>query len=256
MSFETVPLWGLLLASIGLVLLALEVGRRVGQRRFGRGQPKLEVAGTLVGATMGLLAFMMGFTFNNAATRNENRKALVIEEVNAIDKTWLRAEFLADPHRAAIRALLREYVNLRVKAASPDLDIAQAVRQSEALHHKMWAVATDAGRQNGNSITTGLFIQALNEVFDVHLERLTVAARNRVPPTIWATLYVLMALGMLMIGIQIGQTGVRQFGIELALALTFSVVLYLIGDLDRPQEGLMSVSQQAMVELQGRLNAR
>jgi galactitol-specific phosphotransferase system IIC component len=67
---------------------------------------------------------------------------------------------------------------------------------------------------------------------------------------------VLMAIGMLMMGIQIGLTGIRQAGLELALAISFSVVLFLIADLDRPQEGLINVSQQAMVELQLKLNAR
>jgi len=59
----------------------------------------------MVGATMALLAFMLAFTFNGAAGRHDARKGLVIEEANAIDKTWLRAGFLAEPYRADIRGL-------------------------------------------------------------------------------------------------------------------------------------------------------
>jgi hypothetical protein len=51
-------------------------------------------------------------------------------------------------------------------------------------------------------------------------------------------------------------SGARHIGMELALAVAFSVVLFLIADLDRPQEGLINVSQQAMVELQTKLNTR
>ena len=65
-----------------------------------------------------------------------------------------------------------------------------------------------------------------------------------------------MAVGMVMMGTQIGLSGTRHIGTELALAVAFSVVLFLIADLDRPQEGLINVSQQAMVELQTKLNAR
>jgi hypothetical protein len=54
-------------------------------------------------------------------------------------------------------------------------------------------------------------------------------------------------------GIQTGLGGVRHAGSELALALALSIVLYLIADLDRPGEGLVHVSQQAMTELQARL---
>jgi hypothetical protein len=42
----------------------------------------------------------------------------------------------------------------------------------------------------------------------------------------------------------------RSFGV----AVSFSLVLFLIVDLDRPQEGFVNVSQQAMTELQTKLN--
>jgi hypothetical protein len=41
----------------------------------------------------------------------------------------------------------------------------------------------------------------------------------------------------------------------LALVLAFSAVVTLIVDLDRPQEGLLRVSQQAMIDLQKTLVA-
>jgi hypothetical protein len=210
----------------------------------------------MVGATMALLAFMLAFTFNGAAGRHDTRKGLVIEEANAIEKTWRRADFLAEPYRTDIRGLLRDYVDVRVKAAAGEMDLGEAARQSEALHDRMWALAAEIGQKEAGSIPAGLFIQALNEVIDLHLKRVTVGIRNRVPPTIWATLYLLMAVGMIMMGIQIGLSGTRHIGMDLALAVAFSVVLFLIADLDRPQEGLINVSQQAMVDLQNKLSAR
>ena len=205
--------------------------------------------GAMVGATMGLLAFMLAFTFNGAAGRHDVRKGLVIEEANAIDKAWLRAGFLAEPYRADIRGLLRTYMDVRVKATAGKLDMGAAARQSEALQDSMWAVAEEVGRKDAGSITTGLFISALNEVIDLHLKRVTVGLRNRVPAPIWATLYLLMFVGMVMMGTQIGPSGARHAGMELALAVSFAVVLFVIADLDRPQEGLINVSQQAMHEL-------
>jgi hypothetical protein len=251
-----VPIWVLLLATIGLVALALEAGVRLGRRRQRRAGGKSELSGAMVGATMGLLAFMLAFTFNGAAGRHDVRKGLVIEEANAIDKTWLRAGFLDEPYRTNIHGLLRNYVDVRVKAAAGTLDLGEATRQSEALHDRMWTLAEEVGKKDAGSITAGLFIQALNEVIDLHLKRVTVGIRNRVPPTIWAALYLLMSVGMIMMGTQIGLSGTRHIGMELALAVSFSLVLFVIADLDRPQEGLINVSQQAMEELQTRLNAR
>ncbi len=256
MSFDSVPIWAVLLATIVLVFLAIEVGLRLGKTRRLQGGGKLEVSGAMVGAAMGLLAFMLAFTFNGAAGRHDARKTLIIEEANAIETAWLRAGFLADPYRTDSRGLLRDYVDLRVKAARGEVEIAEALRGSEALQEKMWALAVEVGQKNPASITAGLFIQSLNEVFDLHLKRVTVAIRNRVPPTTWITLYLLMAVGMAMMGAQLAQSGTRHFGIELALAVSFSLVLLLITDLDRPQQGFITVSQQALTELQTKLKAR
>ena len=253
MSIDSVPIWAILVATIGLVLLFLEIGVRLGRRRQGG---KVEVSGAMVGATMGLLAFMLAFTFNAAAGRHSDRKALVIEDTNAIGTTWLRAGFLADPVRDDIRGLLRDYVDVRLKAAAGEMDLAEAVRQSEVLQDKMWTLTEEVGRKDTGSIPAGLFTHSLNEMIDLHLERLTIGARNRVPPTIWAALYLLLAVSMLMMGIQVGLSPTRNLWIELALAVAFSAVLFLIVDLDRPQEGLVNVSQQAMKELQTKLHAR
>ena len=254
MSFDSVPIWAVLVATVGLVSLSIEIGVRLGKRRLLRSAGKLEVSGALVGATMGLLAFMLAFTFNGAAGRHDARKSLVIEEANAIDKTWMRAGLLAEPHRTEIRGLLRDYVDLRVKVAGGEADLTEGLRGSDALHDRMWAVALAVGQQNAGSITTGLFIQSLNEMIDLHLKRVTVAVRNRVPAAIGISLYVLMVTGMLMVGIQVAQSGARHFDIELAVAVSFSLVLLLIVDLDRPQEGFINVSQQAMTELQTKLS--
>ena len=143
-----------------------------------------------------------------------------------------------------------------MRAADDRFDVGEGARQTEALHDSQWALAEEAGKQDAGSITAGLFIQALNEVIDLHLKRVTVSIRNRVPAPIWATLYLLVFIGMLMLGTQIGLSGTRHIGMELALAVSFAVVLFVIADLDRPQEGLINVSQQAMHELHAGLNVR
>jgi hypothetical protein len=135
------------------------------------------------------------------------------------------------------------------------MDLPRALRESVALHDRMWAPAEEALRREPGSIAAGLFVQSLNEVIDLHLERVTMGIRNRVPPTIWATLYLLLMAAMVMLGAQIGQSETRHFDLEIAIAITFATVLFLITDLDRPQEGLLRVSQEAMVELQTRLHA-
>jgi hypothetical protein len=51
-------------------------------------------------------------------------------------------------------------------------------------------------------------------------------------------------------------TGRRRPLVVLAFILSFSAVIVLIEDLDRPGHGLLNVSQQALVDLQRKMNAR
>jgi len=256
MSLDALPLWSILLGTIALVLLSIETGIRQGRRRQRAGKGKLEVSAAMVGAVMGLLSFLLAFTFNGAATRHESRKAMVVKEANAVEQAWLRAGFLDERQAGDLRSLLRLYVDVRLNGVTGGpAALAPALRQSLELHAKMWALVEEAGRRAPGSIVVGLLVQSINEVIDVHVERFTLAVRNRVLPTIWLTLYLLLVAGMLATGVQIGQSTTRQFSLELALALTFSTVMFLIVDLDRPREGLLTVSQEAMVDLQTRMRA-
>lgn len=256
MHFDTIPIWGIFLATSGVIAGALATGYWLGRWWLRRGGAKSDMSGAMVSAVMGLLAFMLAFTFNAAATRHESRRMLVLADATAIEKTWLRAAFLPEPQRVEMRRLLGEYLDLRVATASGTVALSSALPQFDVLVDRMWAIAADVGRKDPGSIVGGLFVESLNEMIDVQLRRLTVAVRNRVAPTIWSVLYALTFIAMLMMGIQNGLTGGRQTGIELALALSFSIVLFLIADLDRPQEGLVNVSQQAMTELQAKLRSR
>ena len=256
MSFDSLPMWMVVLATIALVLVSLEAGIRLGRWHTRKGGAAFQVSGAMSGATMGLLAFMLAFTFNGASVRHEARKALVVEEANAIDTTWLRAGFLAEQARATVRGSLRDYVDMRLKAAVGEVALAEAMHVSEDLQERMWAIALEAGRGEPAAITVGLFTQSLNEVIDLHSKRVTAAVRDRIPSTIWATLYLLMVIGMVMMGLQIGQSGTRQLSTEVALALAFSMALFVIADLDRPQAGLVNVSQAALLDVQKKMHAQ
>ncbi len=252
MFLDAMPIWGVMVANLVLVFVCLEIGVRVGGKSLLRSGAKLEVSGAMVAATMALLTFMLAFTFNGASGRHDARKALVLRESNAIETTWLRAGFLAEPQRSEVRGLLKDYVDLNLKAAAGSLSIADALHQADALHDQMWKAALAVGQQH-DGVLIGLFVQSLNEVMDLHVQRVTIALHNRVPHTVWLALHVLMVTGMLMIGMQMGLSGVRHYGAEIALAISFGLVMFLIVDLDRPQEGLVNVSQQALVDLQARL---
>ena len=248
-TLDALPLWGLFIVILLVVLISVEFGYRLGRyRRRGSEQEKEAPVGTMVGATLGLLAFILAFTFGLAAARFDTRRQVVLDEANAIGTTYLRAGIL--PERGEeIRALLRNYVDTRLKAIRSG-NIAQGIRQSEDIQYKVWTEAEAVGKQNPDSIVVGLFVQSLNEVIDLHAKRLMVALRSRIPPPIWLALYLVAILSMAAMGYSQGLTSTRRSPATLALIVAFSVVMLLIVDLDRPGDGVLRVSQQSMTDLQ------
>ena len=254
-SPEQIPLWGVFCLTFAMVLFAVWIGRFLGNRR--RSLPDHEDAsslGTIVGSTLGLLAFMLAITFGMAADRFQIRKQLLLDEVNAIGTTYLRAGLLQEPHRSEVIKLLREYVDLRAnlskeKPAEQIKKIHEVISRSEAIQNQMWSHAVAMARKDRNSEIDSLFISSLNDVIDYHNKRITVA-RYSISTPIWVALYFITILSMLMVGYQIGLSGKSNVKVIFLLALTFSAVVFLILDLDRAAEGRIKVSQQPMLELQ------
>ena len=252
---DLLPIWGVFLATVAVVLLAIDGGFRLGQyqRRRSELEDRPPVA-QMVAATLALLAFMLAFTFGLAASRFDVRRGLVIDEANAIGTTYLRAGLFPEPHRSDVRSLLREYVDVRLEAVQPG-KLSQSIGRSEEVHARLWAHAVAVGEKNPGSIVVGLFIASLNEVIDLHAKRLALGVRNRIPGTIWAALYFVAIIGTSVMGYHAGLAGSGRSLALLALVLAFSAVMTLIADLDRPQEGLLRVSQQIMIDLQKTLAA-
>ncbi len=249
---DIVPLWALLLGIMLVVLLSVEGGYRVGRYRAGRVHEMETPVGEMVAATLGLLAFLLAFTFGLAASRFDAKRQLLVEEANAIGTTYLRAAMLPD-HGDRIRALLRDYVDVRIEAIAPD-KLAHSIRRSEALQNELWAAAVPVARDHPDSVIAGLFVQALNDVIDLHTKRLTAALHNRIPFAIWAALYGISVFSFAAMGYHSGLTGATRSLFIVAVAFTFSVVIVLIADLDRSQEGVLKVSPQALIDLRHSMN--
>lgn len=251
---DVLPLWGLFLAIMLVVMLSVECGYRAGRYRRQRSEEEKEApVGAMVGATLGLLAFMLAFTFGMAASRFDVRKQVLLDEANAIGTTYLRAEMLPE-RREAIRALLREYVDARLDAVRSGR-VMENIRRSENLQEQLWAHAAALGESNPSSIVVGLFVQSLNEVIDLHAKRVTAGLRNRIPGAIWLVLFAVAVVSLATMGYHAGLSRTARSPAELAVAFTFSAVIGLIADLDRPQEGALVVSQQALVDLRESMRA-
>jgi hypothetical protein len=254
---EVIPLWGIYVCSVLLVLLSIQCGIWIGRyRRKRSGQDQDSPLGAAVGATLGLLAFMLAFTFGITASRFDARKQLLLDEVNAIEKTFLRAGLIPEPHRTEARKILAHYADIRANVARHPERLPQLIKESEELHGRLWPHAealAEADLKNADIVS--LFVDSLNEMIDLHTKRVTVAF-YRIPAAIWIALWGVTLLSMVSVGYHFGESGKGNWHLNLLLSLSFSAVILLIADLDRTGAGAIKVSQQPMVNLRNTLEER
>ena len=250
---DALPLWALFVSILVVVLVSVEGGYRLGKYRRARHEEEKEAPlGTMVGATLGLLAFILAFTFGLAAARFDARRQVLLDEANAIGTTYLRAGMLPEG-RDEVRRLLRDYVSARLEAVRSG-NFAEGMRRSEDIQQQVWTKAENVAQKNPDSIIVGLFVQSLNETIDLHAKRVQAAVRSRIPGAIWLGLFAVAALSLTAMGYFEGLAGTRRSLAVIAVAVAFSVVIELIADLDRPQEGVLRVSQQALLDVQRSMN--
>jgi hypothetical protein len=96
-----------------------------------------------MGSTLGLLAFMLAFTFGMSGTRFDARKQLVMDEASAVLRAYQRAQLLPEPPRSECSRLLQEYVELRLRVAAAQ-SVSEAgplVMRAEGIQEALWREA-------------------------------------------------------------------------------------------------------------------
>jgi hypothetical protein len=250
--FDAVPLGLVLSGTVLLGLLAAEIAFRVGVFSASRSERERGAPmDAMVGSMLGLLAFVLAFTFGIASARFDARIQLVIEETNAIRAADLRAQLFPEPQRSEIRSLLLEYVDARLLAVAEPSETARALARARELHDQLWS-HSEAVREAAPTLVLP-YMQALIQMADANTKRAATALIYRIPGVIWITLYSLLTLAMGIAGYRGGIAERRSIVATLTVTLAFAVVITLIADLDRPQQGFLEVNQQTMIDLQTRL---
>ena len=253
------PLWAVYAITVVVVLVAAEIGFRLGlwlQRRQ-ESSGKTPMTGAVVGGMLGLMAFLLAFSIGIVINQHNGRKAMVVTESNAVGTAYLRAGFLGEPDRTSTRDLLREYVEIRLTAAAEAENEAlfeSTITRSEEIHGQLWSIVEDNVRQGQESDTMALFADSINEVIDVHSLRLA-AIDLRLPRMLGIVLYLATVLSFLLVGVASSADGNRDPVAILLFALAFVAVLMLLVDLDRPQQGLLTVSQATLSDLLRQMTA-
>lgn len=230
------------------LLIAAELGFRLGRWIARRTKSDFSELGVLQGGVLGLLALLLGFTFSMSMTRYERRKNLVIEEANAVGTARLRARTLPPALAAGADKLYARYEEERLSFYASESDVAAAPPEREAeiarLQRDMWARGEAAAKASRDPVTA-LYLAAVNDVLDLHAERLY-AKNDHVPEPVLVLLACVAALSVLLVGYGYGLSGRRQ-GLPLFLAcFIVSIVVVLIMDLDRPDRGRITIEPEVL----------
>jgi ABC-type transport system involved in cytochrome c biogenesis permease subunit len=237
---------------IGL-FIAVELGFLQGRRRQQAisDSVRSQINGVLA-SIVGLLALLLGFTFSLAIQRYEARNQAVVAETNAIGTTYLRTWLLPADMQEETRALLRRYVELLIQEGHVPLadTAARAPLQNQAtrISNRIWAQAIKAAERDPRLLTSGLFIQTLNDQIDATAARNAELSR-RVPEIV---IWLIMAASMFataLLGFASGISGERASISAGILAVTLIMVFYLIITLDRPRSGPIRTNPQPVLSL-------
>lgn len=241
------PISIVFVATLALSVASVEAGYRWARARQADRQQEAEAPiGAMVGATLGLLGFLLAFTFGLAADAFHGRKVALMEEANAIRMTYLLTDTIPDAHRAEIRGLIGRYVDERIRWGTGPLDPADGKAQD--LLRPLWKAGGAVGAANPGSVD--VFLTYLGRVVELQQERILVRERGRIPGAYWGVLVLVAALAMAGVGYHGGVAGTARSPAMVAVAIAFSAVIMVIADLDRPGHGFIRVSQEPMIELQ------
>jgi hypothetical protein len=236
------------------IVLFVEIGRRVGTRRVAEETERARaVLNTIETAIYALLGLLIAFTFSGAAYRFDTRRALTVQEANAIGTAYLRLDLLPTVAQAPLREKFRQYTEARIAVyqALPDLQASNNhADRARALQTEIWSEAV-AALKDGQPTSSVVVLPALNEMIDITTTR-AIITKTHTPPIVLATLFVLTLLCSLLIGNGLGRE--RSFGMSIrtfGFALVFTLTMYVIFDLDHPRVGFIRLdyADQALTEV-------
>jgi len=257
------PLAGLLVAIILVLVVFIEVGFRFGvAHRPQSMKTQTAQVRAIMGAILGLLAFMLAFTFSTAQRHYETRVQNMVEEARVAGTAFLQADFLDEGVKIRVKTLLHQYISDRLELQrmikqNRKPEVIALISKAEDMQRKLWNLSVGMEFESRNAVDpkarSDAFMLAVVGLIDIHNLRLHAALMNRIPVMVWLILFFTAIMSMLVMGYQAGLTGKRTPIATVSLAVVFSAVMILITDLDRPLMSMFEINNQVMINLQSKM---
>jgi hypothetical protein len=237
------------------MLILLEIGRRFGARRSPKeSEDERGGLGTVEGAVFALFGLMIAFSFSGAASRFNEKRMLIAEEVNTIGTAYLRLHLVSQEARPALRELFRRYVDSRLETYRklPNMKAAELeMSKSTKLQEEIWTEAVAASRLPGSHPAAGmLLLPALNSMIDITTTR-TMWLQLHPPRIIYALLFGLGLICSLLAGYRMSRGQHRNWLHILGFTVLTVIIVYVMLDIEYPRAGLIRIetSDQLLVNL-------
>ncbi len=239
----------IVVALTALLMLSLGAGHWV-YRAASRGRSDEDAgasagAGSIVGATLGLLSLLIGFTLALSLDRFEVRRTMVSEEANAVQAVWMRDQLLDAPYRGQLDSLLRVYVRSRLRL--PEIGLGGAALDAQdardwAIQQRIWQLTGVALETPNDARMTVTVLQATSTMFGLADDR-RATLEAQVPTPVLVALLIVAAVAAAITGYGLAAGGSRHLVASVGLFAAASLIIALIIELDEPRTGLIQVSQ-------------
>lgn len=250
---EFFPLVVAILVFLG-ILLFLELGRRSGRRQVRiHGEQARTGVGIVDGVVYGLLGLLIGFTFNGAAERFNERRQIMIQEVEAVRTAWHRVDMLPAAAQPSVRDGFRHYVDAILTAYKLPAGSEEERRARTAIvdaQDQLWTRSVAACLTPDGERARMLLLPAQNTMFEaVETERLV--RRVHAPPMVFGMLLLTTLAGALFAGFALAKGERRTWIHILGMTATLATAIFVILELETPRTGLIRVDSMdsALVEV-------
>lgn len=250
-----IPLWMVGLVFVVLMLLAEEVGYRVGLLRrahWGEADGEIGGGGVVLTAMFAILGLIIAFTFSSSIDRYEKRKQAVIVEANALGTAYLRANLIAEPGRTELKEALYQYALTRVPNTKQPKNIYSEEERLAAFHQTLqaieliWPITENivVSSPNPGALEMSL-VAAINDVLDVHTLRIA-ALFDKLPGAVVWILALIAGAALSVTGYNAGVTGFISRWRMTIFAFVLTGLMVVIIDFDRPGDGMIRVSRASV----------
>ena len=229
------------------MLACLELGRRYAVAQGEENSDQASAGKRIVeGGFFAFMSLLIAFSFSGAVSRFDTRRALIVEESNAVATAYLRIDLLSPNVQPQMKELFRNYLDERtaIYNAIPDLEAVHAhLNRSIELQNQIWSLTLASTRGGDIHPNAGILtINSINAMFDIANKR-NWGALTHPPWIIYVLLFIVALVCAFIAGNSLAGTNSRSWPHVLGFAILTCVSIYVTLEIEFPRIGFVGIEK-------------